>query len=81
MYAGNLYSTYDFLEFNADMVKKVLGVGFGVNLTLLAVILIIYVWTDKTKKSEIAVVHGIRILPFCSVKYMMVIAGIVFSIF
>ena len=81
LYAGNLYSTYDFLEFNADMVKKVLGVGFGVNLTLLTILLIIYVWTDKTKKSEIAVVHGIRILPFCSVKYMMVIAGIVFSIF
>ena len=80
LYSKNLCSYYDLLEFNADMIKNVVGLGFGVNVILLIIFLSIHIWVKQTKKSEIAVVHNIRILPFCSVQYVMVIIGIIFSL-
>lgn len=74
-------SYYDFLELNIDTVKLIIGVSFGVNIVLLIILLITCAWIDKTKKLELAIVGGIRIVPFCSVLYVTIIVGTMFLLF
>lgn len=81
LYLTGMYSYYDFLEFNIKIVKKIVGINLGINIVLLIALLIIYRWTIRGRKSELIIVRGIRILPYCSVKYAINIIGTVFLLF
>lgn len=82
LHINGSYSYYEFLDFGIHTLSKVMKISAIVYVNLFFVILLMdYFLIKRMNKSELAIVSGIRILPFVSAQFAMIIIGIVFSIF